>query len=250
MWISGWVVSRGSSDPIDEPWGWTIDVGQPQHVARHVLPEPTEGDVRKIVAATSAPGTWLKLFAEDQAVLPWVGPGWRLERPGFLMTCRLAPERIEAPAGYTVTSWTRGGVSRVLVRTPAGHFAARGQIARAGAHAVVDQVETAAEHRRKGLGGLVMRTLQSTAYEAGARNRPPGRHTRRAGALLLAGLDRALPDGEPLVRTVGCRPLSRTPASSPEEAHLAAAGRPQSSRPAPRSGALMSPVAGVPSASP
>ncbi|MCY0937725.1 GNAT family N-acetyltransferase [Streptomyces sp. H34-S4] len=169
MWIDGWVVSRGGSDPIDEPWGWTIDVGQSKHVARHVLPEPSEADVRKIVAATSASGTWLKLFAEDEAVLPWVGPGWRSDVPGFLMTCPLTPEGPEAPAGYTLTSWTRGGVTRVLVRTRAGHFAARGQIAHAGAHAVVDQVETAAEHRRKGLGGLVMRTLQSTAYEAGAR---------------------------------------------------------------------------------
>lgn len=173
MWIDGWIVSRGSSGPVEEPWGWTIDVGQPKHVARHVLPEPSEGDVRKIVAATSAPGTWLKLFADDETVLPWLGPGWRQDLPGFLMTCRPAPERAEVPAGYELTSWTRGGVTRVLVRTGDGHFAARGQIAHAagpaGAHAVVDQVETAAEHRRKGLGGLVMRTLQSTAYEAGAR---------------------------------------------------------------------------------
>lgn len=169
MWINGWVVSRSSSDPIDEPWGWTIDVGQPHHVARHVLPEPSEADVRKIVAATSAPGTWLKLFAEDQAVLPWVGPGWRLDGPGFLMTCHLVPERPEVPAGYTLTRWTRGGVSRVLVRTRDGHFAARGQIAHVGTHVVVDQVATAAEHRRKGLGVLVMRALQNTAYEAGAR---------------------------------------------------------------------------------
>ncbi|MFZ3492517.1 GNAT family N-acetyltransferase [Streptomyces sp. 5.8] len=173
MWVDGWTVSRGSSDPIGEPWGWTIDVGQPRHVARHVLPEPTEAEVRKIVASTSAPGTWLKLFAEDEAVLPWVGPGWRLGGPGFLMTSRLAPECPEVPAGYTLTCWTRGGVSRVLVRTRAGHFAARGQIAHVGthvgAHVVVDQVETAAEHRRKGLGGLVMRSLGSTAYEAGAR---------------------------------------------------------------------------------
>lgn len=167
-WIDGWVVSRGSSDPIDEPWGWTVDVGQPRHVARHVLPEPSEGDVRKIVAGTSAPGTWLKLFAEEQAVLPWVGPGWRSDVPGYLMTGQLRPERPEVPSGYTLTSWTRGGVSRVLVRTSTGHFAARGQIARAGAHAVADQIETAAGHQRKGLGSLVMRTLQSTAYEAGA----------------------------------------------------------------------------------
>ncbi|MGC4949264.1 GNAT family N-acetyltransferase [Streptomyces sp. DT224] len=169
MWIDGWIVSRGTSDPIDEPWGWTIDVGQPRHVARHVVPEPTEADVRKIVAGTSAPGTWLKLFAEDRTVLPWLGPGWQRDVPGYLMTRHLAPEPHEAPAGYTLTSWTRGGVIRVLVRTQAGHFAARGQMAQAGSHAVADQIETAAEHRRKGLGGLVMRTLQSSAYEAGAR---------------------------------------------------------------------------------
>ncbi|MCX4775638.1 GNAT family N-acetyltransferase [Streptomyces sp. NBC_01264] len=169
MWINGWIVSRGSSDPIDEPWGWTIDVGQAKHVARHVLPEPCEADVRKIVAATSAPGTWLKVFAEEEVVLPWVGPGWRNDVAGFLMTCPLAAARPEVPAGYTLTHWTRGGVSRVLVRTPEGHFAARGQIAHAGSYAVVDQVETAVEHRRKGLGGLVMRTLQSIAYETGAR---------------------------------------------------------------------------------
>ncbi|MET9701199.1 GNAT family N-acetyltransferase [Streptomyces sp. NPDC006529] len=168
MWIDGWVVSRGSSDPIDEPWGWTIDVGQPTHVARHVLPEPTEADVRKIAAATTAPGTWLKLFAEDEVVLPWLGAGWRHAGAGFLMTCRLKPERAQAPAGYTLTRWSRGGVTRVLVRTREGHFAARGQIARAGGHVVVDQIETAPEHQRKGLGGLVMRSLQSAAHEAGA----------------------------------------------------------------------------------
>jgi GNAT superfamily N-acetyltransferase len=168
MWIEGWVVCRGSSDPIEEPWGWTIDVGQAKHVARHVLPEPTEADVRTIMAATSAPGTWLKLFAEEGAVEPWVQPGWRRDAPAFLMSCHLAAERPEVPAGYTCTTWTRGGVSRVLVRTRDGHFAARGQIAPVGAHAVVDQVETAAEHRRKGLGSLVMRTLEGIAYEAGA----------------------------------------------------------------------------------
>lgn len=173
-WIDGWVVSRGAADPVEEPWGWTIDVGMPRHLWRHVLPEPTEAAVRKVAGGTSAPGTWLKLFAEDDAVRPWVGPQWRFDRPGFLMTCPLAAGRPAVPAGYTVTTWARGGVVRVLVRTDEGRFAARGQIAqgpgtRIGASAVADQIETAPEHRRKGLGSLVMRTLQDAAYEAGAR---------------------------------------------------------------------------------
>ncbi|MFG2722771.1 GNAT family N-acetyltransferase [Streptomyces sp. NPDC048416] len=167
-WIDGWVVSRGTSDPIDRPWGWTIDAGQVNHVSRHVLPEPAEPDVRALAAATSAPGTWLKLFADDDTVRPWVGEGWHLDKPGFLMTVPLAAERPEVPDGYTLTSWTRGGVTRLLVRTHEGHFAARGQIARTGPTAVADQIETAPGHQRRGLGSLVMRTLQNTAYEAGA----------------------------------------------------------------------------------
>ncbi|MEV7601556.1 GNAT family N-acetyltransferase [Kitasatospora sp. NPDC089797] len=170
MWISGWTVSRGSADPVDQPWGWTIDVGSPTgEVARHVLPEPTEAEVRKLAEATTAPTTWLKLFAEDATVRPWLGPRWRLDRPGFLMTVPLAPERAAPPAGYTLTSWTRGGVLRVLVRTADGHLAARGQAGLADEVAVPDQIATAPEHRRRGLGSVVMRALQSGAYEAGAR---------------------------------------------------------------------------------
>ncbi|MFD9486929.1 GNAT family N-acetyltransferase [Streptomyces sp. NPDC059991] len=167
-WAKGWVASRGAAAPVAEPWGWTIDVGQVKQVARHVLPEPDEASVRKLVEATSAPGTWLKLFADDETVRPWLGPGWRDDLPGYLMTVPLAPARTEVPAGYTLTRWTTGGVLRVLVRTEAGHFAARGQIAPTGATAVADQIETSPEHRRRGLGSLVMRALQNGAYASGA----------------------------------------------------------------------------------
>ncbi|MFE9557022.1 GNAT family N-acetyltransferase [Streptomyces sp. NPDC006692] len=167
-WIDGWIVSRGTSDPADRPWGWTIDAGHVNHVSRHVLPAPAEADVRALVAATSAPGTWLKLFADDDTVRPWVGEGWHFDKPGYLMTVPLAAERPAIPAGYTLTSWTRGGVTRILVRTIEGHFAARGQVAATGPTAVADQIETDPGHQRRGLGSLVMRTLQNTAYEAGA----------------------------------------------------------------------------------
>ncbi|MFD5465705.1 GNAT family N-acetyltransferase [Kitasatospora sp. NPDC127059] len=170
MWISGWTVSRGAADPVEQPWGWTIDVGAPtREVGRHVLPEPTEAEVRKLAEATTAPTTWLKLFAEDSTVRPWLGPQWRLDPPGFLMTAPLTPERPAVPAGYTLTHWERGGILRVLLRTEEGHLAARGQTGLAGAVAVPDQIVTAPEHRRRGLGSVVMGALRSGAYEAGAR---------------------------------------------------------------------------------
>ncbi|MEV4557743.1 GNAT family N-acetyltransferase [Kitasatospora sp. NPDC049285] len=197
-WIGGWTVSRGAAEPIAEPWGWTIDVGQVQQVWRHVLPEPTEEVVRKVADGTTASWTWLKLFAEDETVLPWIGPNWQLDQPGFLMTRDLRPEDPVTPAGYRVTTWERGGVVRALIRTADGHFAARGQLGLGAATplagrvdapvvAVADQIETAPEHRRRGLGSLLMRTLQNEAYAAGART------------ALLVGT----PEGRALYSTLG-----------------------------------------------
>ena len=179
-WISGWTVSRGAADPAPEPWGWSIDVGQARHVRRHVLPAPAEEDVRKLAGGTTAPWTWLKLFAEEERVLPWIGRGWHQDIPGYLMTLPLRPERAAVPAGYRITTWSRGGTVRALVRTADGAFAARGQIALAPATplggrvdapllAVADQIETDPGHRRRGLGSVLMRTLQHEAHAAGAR---------------------------------------------------------------------------------
>ncbi|MEV7122958.1 GNAT family N-acetyltransferase [Kitasatospora griseola] len=173
-WLSGWTVARGAADPRPEPWGWSIDVGQPRHPWRHVLPAPVESDVRTLTEGTTVPWTWLKLFDVDERALPWIGPGWHVDVPGHLMTCRLRPEHPAVPAGYRITTWSRGGVVRAMVRTVGGEYAARGQIGIApdsegSLLAAVDQVETAPEHRRRGLGSLLMRTLQSEAHAAGAR---------------------------------------------------------------------------------
>jgi GNAT superfamily N-acetyltransferase len=64
---------------------------------------------------------------------------------------------------------TRAGVTVARLLTAAGEVAARGQFALAGWAAVVDQVETAAGHRRRGLGTTVMKTIAATAASMGAR---------------------------------------------------------------------------------
>ncbi|MFF1380071.1 GNAT family N-acetyltransferase [Streptomyces sp. NPDC058308] len=168
-WVEGWVVSRGAAPPVVEPWGFTVDVGLSGHVTRHVLTDADESLVRKLTETVTAPGTWLKVFLPPQTVAPWVAPGWRFDDDGFLMTAPLRPTAAEAPDGYQVRTWTRGGVTRVLVLTRDGAFAARGQVAVPGpGHtAVFDQIETSVAHRRKGLGSLVMRAL-TNAVAAGS----------------------------------------------------------------------------------
>ncbi|GIG61939.1 hypothetical protein Lfu02_63110 [Longispora fulva] len=171
-WVDGWVVSRGAAPAVEAPWGFTVDVGLPDHIARHVLPEGTEALVGGLTGTVTARGTWLKLFEDDATVAPWLAPGWLFAPPGFLMSAAVRATATDVPDGYRVRTWAHGGVTRTLVLAADGAFAARGQVAgppgsRTGI-VVVDQVETAPQHRRKGLASLVMRTLANVAAEAGA----------------------------------------------------------------------------------
>ncbi|KKD04906.1 GNAT family N-acetyltransferase [Streptomyces sp. WM6386] len=174
-WVDGWAVSRGAAPPVLEPWGCTIDMGMDGHVTRHVL-GATGGDaeetvVRKVAGTVTGAGVWLKVFRDPAVVGGWLGEGWWIDpEPGYLMTLPLttAPDEPTAPDGYRLRTWSRGGVTRTMLAAPDGSWAARGQLAPTGATAVVDQIETSPQHRRKGLGTVVMHTLQRAASEQGA----------------------------------------------------------------------------------
>jgi GNAT superfamily N-acetyltransferase len=174
-WVDGWVVSRAAAPPVPEPWGWTIDVGMYGHVTRHVFgatgDDLDEAAVRKVAGAVTGAGVWLKAFQDPSVVAGWLDDTWWIDpEPGYLMTVPLTPGDAPGPPdGYRLRSWERGGVTRVMVAAPDGSLAARGQITPTGSTAVADQIETAPEHRRKGLASLVMRTLQITAVRQGAR---------------------------------------------------------------------------------
>ncbi|MFF9280775.1 GNAT family N-acetyltransferase [Streptomyces griseosporeus] len=174
-WVDGWTVSRGAAPPVIEPWGCTIDVGLDGHPSRHVFgalgDAVDEAAVRKVAEGVTGAGVWLKVFRDPAEVGGWLGPAWWIDpEPGYLMSVPLTPA-VDAPSvpdGYRLRTWARGGVVRAMVAAPDGSFAARGQIAPTGATAVADQIETSPAHRRRGLGSLVMRTLQRAAAEQGA----------------------------------------------------------------------------------
>ncbi|MFD7877867.1 GNAT family N-acetyltransferase [Streptomyces sp. NPDC059766] len=170
-WVDGWAVSRGAAPPVEKPWGFTVDVGLPGHVTRHVLLDADEPLVRGLAETVAAPGTWLKACVAPEVMSSWLTPAWTLRAPGFLMSAPLRPSVTDLPAGYRLRAWSRGGVTRALVLDKDGAFAARGQTAcPSGSGSVVfDQIETAPAHRRRGLGRAVMHNLADAAIAAGAR---------------------------------------------------------------------------------
>ncbi|WP_020542491.1 GNAT family N-acetyltransferase [Nonomuraea coxensis] len=168
-----------------------MDVGLPGHVARHIVADPTPETVRRLTATLTTPGTWLKLCAPADAIAPLLPRPWLVKDHESMMTTRLAGlARMTPPGpppGYALAVTTRAGVTAARLLTPAGEVAARGQFAVSGGTAVVDRVETAPGHRRRGLGTVVMRTLATHAARRGA----------RAGVLV------ATAEGQALYETLG-----------------------------------------------
>ncbi|MEU5218910.1 GNAT family N-acetyltransferase [Streptomyces sp. NPDC020807] len=174
-WVAGWTVSRGTPAAVVEPWGFSVQVGLPRHVLRHVLPAPDAATVGALCARLTEPYSWLKVVAEPEEVAGWIGgtaagEAWTVpDDPGFLMVKPLDPGvRPAPPEGYARTVEVRDGVVRVRILAADGSLAARGQIAATGATAVADQIETDPAHRRRGLGANVMLTLEAAAAQAGA----------------------------------------------------------------------------------
>lgn len=174
-WVDGWVVSRGAAPPEREPWGFTVDVGLMTQVSRHVFEALGDGvdeeTVRKVADGVTGTGVWLKVFQNPEVAGAWLDESWWVDpEPGSLMTVPLTPGPLmNVPDGYRTRIWSVGGVTRMLVAAPDGSLAARGQVAPTGATAVFDQIATAPAHQRRGLGSLVMRTLQATAAAEGAK---------------------------------------------------------------------------------
>ncbi|MGW1405351.1 GNAT family N-acetyltransferase [Streptomyces sp. NPDC002403] len=170
-WVAGWAASRRTPPPAEKPWGFYIAVSDsPVEVGRHVLPETRESLVRGAAASVTTPRTWMKMPAEPETIEPWLPRGWVVawEETGHLMAVDLMATNPVAPEGYTTTLESGGGVIRVRVLDAAGRQAAKGQMAVLGDEVVVDRVVTEETHRRRGLGGFVMRTLADRALEEGA----------------------------------------------------------------------------------
>ena len=98
-WVSGWVVSRGASEPAARPWGWTIDVGQQGQVARHVVVDADGARVREAADRARGEGWWLKVFLPE----PCDGPEQVTDGAGFdvPLNVPLKPQVVDAP-GFKV----------------------------------------------------------------------------------------------------------------------------------------------------
>lgn len=191
-WERGWRVCRGWPAPEEARGGLRLLQDQPGRHREIIALHDDGATVRALAeeAATAERPTWLTVPTtgpdEVERVLRDAGLRPRATRE-WLMTRDVAghPAR-SAPAPYRVTTTTTGDLTRVEVRH-GDDLAASGQASVVEGRTVPDRIETAPDHRRRGLGAAVMGTLIGEAARRGA-------HT---GVLV------ASPDGRALYTSLG-----------------------------------------------
>jgi GNAT superfamily N-acetyltransferase len=159
-WVRGWAVSRATPSPVAEVDGYRVDVGLPGHRVRYLLRSPATVSARARTSA--APGTWLKTCGARSAVLAGLTPAWTAGETEYLMAFDGPMPPMAVPRGYSVTVTGDGPAWDVVVSCGEAP-AARGRIAVAGGVAVFDKIVTEPEHRRRGLGRVVMHRLGEAA---------------------------------------------------------------------------------------
>lgn len=170
-WVSGWVESRQVGRPTSRPDGWYVRTGTDRESQRVVLTSGTTQAVHEVAESLHLRASCLKFAGDQDMWMPVLPQGWAPDAPGWLMTTDLTrrPESARLPDGYRADVEHNGGQTVVRIRTRVGEVAASGQCGRHDEWAVPDQIVTAPEHRRRGLGVAVMATLAELAWTVGAR---------------------------------------------------------------------------------
>lgn len=174
-WARGWATSRRAPEPGVLDRALRVELGLPGRDFEVIV---LDADPSAIAAAASevrdSPGAgWVTVVSATPeraaAALADAGlpPDGSEDR---LMTTGLATHPEPAvPSPYRLHVTEQSGVLIATVTDPLGAVAASARAALRGADAVPDKVETAREHRRRGLGAAVMGALAAESRARGAR---------------------------------------------------------------------------------
>lgn len=169
-WQVGWGLARHFPPATLVAGGLVVMVGERGREVEYVVLYPSAQRPLAQLAA-STPGAWFTAVTLDREATEGVvsAAGLTLAPTEWLMRRDLAdyPEA-QLPDGYQSEVRTEGQVVTARIFTDDGLLAASGRMAVPGTDAVADKIMTVPEHRRRGLGSVVMSELVAAARRRGA----------------------------------------------------------------------------------
>lgn len=176
-WVTGWSTSRQMPRRRDGD-GWLVDVAAETRSQERIAVVSSLAEIRRLVAATTAPDVWLTLVGELDASARGAVAGLdAVTTDECMMTAPIRPGAVPAQVAIDHD----GSVAHARIDVD-GKPAARGQVAVGAGDAVFDRIETFPAFRRRGLGRLIMTGL--TAWAAG--------HDATTGLLMASDSGRRL----------------------------------------------------------
>lgn len=160
-WLTGWSLSRGVPLPLLSDGGLVVEVGKPEQLRRHVFLDAGQA-LQACADRIREPHIFLKAAVEPQVLRDALPVRWSVESPGYLMMGPAQPpNEVVMPHGYHAQFDAQHGAHVVRVLHASGELAASGRIVLHGRTAIFDQIETTESHRRRGLGSVVMQSLDT-----------------------------------------------------------------------------------------
>lgn len=158
-WLTARSLARGLPAPIPDRGGFRVDTGSDTEVRRWIFPHRSEA-LAALVRELTLPRHFVKLCGSADELASVLLPGWALSPLSYFMTAGVNLAKTKPlPKGYSVAVESGGSVTRVCIHAPDGALAASGYAAETAEAFVYDRIETAPEHRRRGLGSAVFRAL-------------------------------------------------------------------------------------------
>jgi GNAT superfamily N-acetyltransferase len=160
-WQTAHSVARGSPLPVHDRGGFRVDTHSEKELKRWVFPQRCDG-LRAIAHDITVPRHYLKLCGTSEELREELPAHWAVQEENYFMTATgNALDEKPLPDGYRMELHREGPVTRACVVAPDGDLAASGCAAEAADVFIYDRIETAQDHRRKGLGIAVMIALES-----------------------------------------------------------------------------------------
>ncbi|TDD61752.1 GNAT family N-acetyltransferase [Kribbella antibiotica] len=168
-WITGWRLCRGLQPPVEYDAVLLAQLDLPGR-EREMF---TVRDNIDRLAPVVTESTWLTVATpygnEVASELTAVGLRPFAEQKVLMSIALSDHPQPAAPTPYRVVVTTEGPLDHVQLLAD-GTVAARGMMATVGADAVMHDIHTDPDHRRRGLGSVVMGALAQRALERGAEN--------------------------------------------------------------------------------
>ena len=158
-WQAAHSIARSSPAPVHDRGGFRVDTHSEKEVKRWVFPQLCDG-LRAIAHEITAPRHYLKLCGSDEELRSAMPARWEVQPTNYFMMAAVATAVTKPlPNRYRLELHQAGPVTRACIIAPDGDLAASGCAAETADVFIYDRIETAQDHRRKGLGVAVMIAL-------------------------------------------------------------------------------------------